>query len=158
MTFRAAVAGPRVCQRSTVSRAVADAPSAVRASMTSGPAAATLKSRSRKFVVFGGAGPARVRRPVRCRRCPCRRRRARRPRPASRMLRPVMSLPVDEDRQASRRLGPVRRRLDANVDPLPGREHAAVGRHDPNPRRRRRRQDSQTHAQRSSNSRESHGL
>ena len=65
-------------------------------------------------------------------------------------------LAVDEDRQTSRRFGPVRGRFDANIDPLTGREHAAVRRHDANPRLRRRRQDAQAHAQRSSNGRESH--
>ena len=55
MTFRAGAAVPRDCQRSTVRRTRALAPSAVRASITSVPGTDALRSRSRKFDVFGGA-------------------------------------------------------------------------------------------------------
>ena len=59
MTLRARLDAAGPPHRSIVSRACALAPSAVRASMATGPAVFTLKRRRRKLVVFGAAFPAR---------------------------------------------------------------------------------------------------
>ena len=71
------------------------------------------------------------------------------PAPAARRLRRVTSVPLTSTVSPEGGLLPVRSRLDPNVNPLPGRQHGAVGRHDPNPRFRLSRHDPQTDAQHS---------
>ena len=102
--------------------------------MTSGPGTATLKSRIRKFVVFGGAAAGAMRGDGGARRSPVPPAPRSPPAPASRMLRAVTSLPLMRTVSPRGGSAAVRRRFDADVEALTGREHPAVGRHDANPR------------------------